>query len=254
MIENTGQAPVWILAAIVFAITIFLASCVYAMVFKLDKIFSVEISPGFFTPMSATFGLIIGFLASQVWSDNSRAISAVMREASALKTIVTISDIFPAPTKKILEASAINYIDHSVNTEWPAMQQARSYNGLADDGNNEGLKFVILITPQNETEASAKQQLLKSYSTLYEARSERLFLSGTSVNPLKWFIVTTFAVLLMFITVLIHRADRKSARCALALLCCAITLSYVLILAHDRPFTGFVAIKPDLLLNAKPAQ
>jgi Protein of unknown function (DUF4239) len=252
MIENIGQAPVWAIAAIVFCAAFILTLLVYWLVFHIGRNINIEISPGFFTPVSVTFGLIIGFLASQVWSDNSKAISAVMREASALKTIISVSEIFPEPTQRMLDSSVNNYIDRSVRTEWPAMQKVTSYHGLIDYSDNAGLREVISITPQNESQSSAKQQLLAAYTTLYEARSERLLLSGTSVNPLKWLIVNAFAVILMLITALVHRNNKKSAITSLALLSIAISLSYILILAHDRPFTGYISISPDLLLSAKP--
>lgn len=252
MIESIGQAPIWFLVVFVSAVVLLATSIVYWLVFILGKRFVIEVSPGMFTPASVTFGLIIGFLASQIWADNSRAFAVVMQEASALKTIVTISEVFPSPKRGELDSAVISYIDRAVNVEWPAMGRADSYHGLKDNSDKQGLKVVLSLQPTNESQIFAKQQLVIAFTSLYQARAERLLLSGTSVNYLKWSIVAAFSVNLMLITAFVHRSNRKSAVLSLLLLSFAISLSFILLMAHDRSFTGYISISPDILLNAKP--
>src|SRR4029453_8183537 len=54
-------------------------------------------SPVMLTPLAVVFGLIVGFLTAQVWSDGERANGAVIREASALRTVLLLAPSFPDP-------------------------------------------------------------------------------------------------------------------------------------------------------------
>lgn len=250
MIEIIGQAPSWLIAAATFSVLFALSLSIYWVIFCLGKNWETELSPGLFTPVSVTFGLIIGFLASQVWSDNNRAISAAMREASALKTIVAVAEVFPDQSKNAVHKLAENYVDYAVNVEWPLMKSNASYHGIIDSGEKVYPQTILLLSSTNDNEASAKQQLLSAFNALYEARSERLLFSGTSVNPLKWSIVSAFSVILLLVTAFVHRSNPKGALLALLIIASAIALSFTLILTHDRPFTGYISISPDLLINA----
>jgi len=53
------------------------------------------ISPGMLPPLSLIFGLLVGFLAAQVWNDADRANTAVNGEASALRAVVLLAAAFP---------------------------------------------------------------------------------------------------------------------------------------------------------------
>jgi hypothetical protein len=175
-----------------------------------------------------------------------------MREASTLKSIVAVSEVFPDQTKNEILQLARDYVDNAVQKEWPAMQEVRSYKGLSDTADKLYLPYILSLKPSNENEASAKQQLLASFKALHEAKDERLLLSGTSVNPLKWSVVIALAFILLIVTSLVHRNNPKSALLALLIYSTVISLCFILIFTHDRPFTGYISISPELLINARP--
>jgi hypothetical protein len=54
------------------------------------------VSPGLLPPLGIIFGLLVAFLAAQVWGDVDRANTAVNREASALRAAVLLSTSIPA--------------------------------------------------------------------------------------------------------------------------------------------------------------
>jgi hypothetical protein len=53
------------------------------------------VSPGLLPPLGIIFGLLVAFVAAQVWSDVDRANNAVNREASALRAVVLLAGVFP---------------------------------------------------------------------------------------------------------------------------------------------------------------
>ena len=103
-----------LVAAIVFGIAIAFAARGRAPIFK-------GVSPVMLTPLAVLFGLIVAFLASQVFSDSQRANGAVAREASALRTVVLLAADFPGETEARIRALVRRHIQEAVNREWPAM-------------------------------------------------------------------------------------------------------------------------------------
>ncbi len=75
-------AATYVVTALIFLVVTRLAVGERARAFK-------AISPGMLPPLAVVFGLLVAFLASQVWSDADRASTAVNREAGALRAAVS---------------------------------------------------------------------------------------------------------------------------------------------------------------------
>src|SRR5215510_584956 len=84
------------------------------------------VSPGMLPPLGLVFGLLVGFLAAQVWGDSDRARMAVNREASALRTVTLLAATFPGESEARIHALLRRHIEDAVQLEWPAMTQRRA--------------------------------------------------------------------------------------------------------------------------------
>ena len=119
----------WLVLA-VFAGMYLLAAAIYVCVTALatgrraDAFRSV--SPGLLPPMGLLFGLLVGFLVADVWSDSARAQQAVDREASALRSVDLLTDAFPDETDARMRALIRRHIDDAVTREWPAMAEGEA--------------------------------------------------------------------------------------------------------------------------------
>ena len=83
-------------------------------------------------PLGILFGLLVGFMAAQVWSDFERAKLAVATEASALRTAILLAESFTGDTETRLRTLINRHIEEAVNQEWPEMaQQQKTLQGLA---------------------------------------------------------------------------------------------------------------------------
>jgi hypothetical protein len=60
------------------------------------------------------------------------------------------------------------------------------------------------------------------------------------------------AVCTLVATAIVHSGNRFASIIAMGIFTTGIAASILLILAHDRPFTGEIAIKPDPLLQVMP--
>ena len=74
------------------------------------------VSPGLLPPMALVFGLLVGFLAAEVWSNNSSAEEAVDQEASALRSVDLLDGDFPAADQRRMDLLIREYIEQVVDT------------------------------------------------------------------------------------------------------------------------------------------
>src|SRR4029434_6186125 len=102
--------------AVVFVVVIALAKDRRAEAFT-------AVSPGLLPPLGLLFGLLVGSLAAQVWSNADRAQLAVDREASALRSVVLLGDASPGKPEIRLRALVRRHIEGAVSKEWPAMSR-----------------------------------------------------------------------------------------------------------------------------------
>src|SRR6476646_5568214 len=96
------------MAFVVFAATYIVAACVYLVVVRLavgDRARTFKaFSPGMLSPLGVIFGLLVGFVAVQVWNDFDKAKLAVVTETSALRAVVLLAKSLPDEQRTQLRA------------------------------------------------------------------------------------------------------------------------------------------------------
>jgi hypothetical protein len=145
--------PVVWMALVVFAGTALVTGVLYAAVLALAtggraRAFKA-VSPVTLTPLVLVFGLIVGFLAAQVWSDAQRATAAVTREARALRTVVLLATSFPGETEVRIRALVRRHIQDAVSQEWPAMARQQATLTMIPAAVTEALQLTLSVLPQS---------------------------------------------------------------------------------------------------------
>jgi len=107
--------PVAWMAVVVFVGAYLVAAIVHWIVTKLAvgeraRAFKA-LSPGMLPPLGIIFGLLVGFIAAQVWSDFERAKVAVATEASALRTVNLLAASLPAEQQGRLRSLIAQHVD-----------------------------------------------------------------------------------------------------------------------------------------------
>src|SRR5215471_11367574 len=96
------------MAFVAFAATYVVAACVYPVVVRLavgDRVHAFKtFSPGRLPPLGIIFGLLVGFVAVQVWNDFDKAKVAVATEASALRAVLLLGENLPDEQRMHLHA------------------------------------------------------------------------------------------------------------------------------------------------------
>ena len=86
----------------------------------------------------------------------------------------------------------------------------------------------------------------------FDARRQRIIVSQSQVNSVKWSCLFVQAVCALLAIAMVHSDNRLASIIALGIFATGVAASMLLILAHDRPFTGEISIRPDPLLQVMP--
>ena len=245
------------LALVVFAATFLAAAAIYAVVMALaagprGAAFKA-LSPGMLPPMGLLFALIVGFLAAQVWSDAGRAQEAVNREASALRSVVLLVHAFPGEPETRMRALVRRHIREAAEVEWPAMARQRATLSVVPAPLAQELQLAVDLTPRTEGQRAAQRAIVDSLQSALDARRQRIIVSESSLNWVKWTGVILVALLTLVAIAFVHSDNRLTAALALGMFAAAVGVSLMLIAAQERPFHGEFAVSPDVLIQVMPA-
>jgi hypothetical protein len=250
--------PVIWMTLVVFLATFVVTAGIYGAVLRLAtgeraRAFKA-VSPGMLPPLGIIFGLFIAFLASQVWRDFDEAQGAVNREASALRAVMILSDSFPGETETRIRGLVRTHIEQVVANEWPAMSRHSATLTMFPVPMAEALQLTLSLTPSGEGQTIAQRQLASELEDALDARRQRIIISESTVNWVKWCSVLLQAVFALVAIAMVHSDNRKAAAIALGLFATGVAVSIVLIAAHSGPFSGEISVGPDLLLQVVPRE
>jgi hypothetical protein len=248
--------PVIWMALIVFGFTYLIATLILFVVSvlavgKRARSFKA-VSPGILPPLGILFGLFVAFTASQVWSDSQAANEAVDREASALRTVVILASMFPGDAETHLRTLIHDHIEDVANHEWPTMAHRTANLRTIPHFLAEALEFTLGLAPNNAGQRIAQRDITTALGTALEARRQRILISRSEVNWVKWSTLFLQAVCALIAIAMVHSDDRLASGIVLAVFATGIAISVLLILAHDRPFIGAISISPDPILQVMP--
>jgi hypothetical protein len=250
--------PVGLMAVLVFGATYAVTALVYAIVLTLargDRLPDFKgVSPGLLSPLGVIFGLLVAFLAAQIWGDVDRANTAVNREASGLRAVVLLSPSFPGEPGERLRELVREQIHAAETVEWPAMAHKKASISMIPTPLSQALQATIALAPRGEGQMAAQREIVTALENALDARRQRILVSRSEVNWVKWMSLFIQAICTLTTIAMVHSDNRKAARIALGLFSTAIAVSILLLLSHDRPFTGQLAVKPAALLQVEPQQ
>jgi Protein of unknown function (DUF4239) len=258
VIDWLYRLPILWMAVVVFGATYLVAAIVDRIVLRLasgERATAFKaVSPGMLPPLGIIFGLLVAFIAAQVWGDLDRATTAVNREASALRAVVLLAPRFPEETQNRLRALVARHVHEAVTEEWPAMAQRRASLVMTPAPLAAALQLTLNLDAKSPAEATAQREIVTAIETALDARRQRIITSRATVNWVKWLTLIVQAICTMVAIAMVHSDNRKATGIALGLFSTGVAVSILLIAAHNRPFTGELSVQPDILQQVLPAQ
>jgi len=229
----------------IFAIIMALAKGERMRVFK-------SVSLSLLPPLGIIFGLLVAFSAVQVWNDIDRAKMAVDREASAIRMVVLLATSFPGEPEAQIRTLIRRHIDEAVVAEWPTMAKQSASLKVAPPALAETLRLALSLAPKSEGQVAAQREIVTGLENAMDARRQRIILSRSSVNWVKWTCLFAQAGCTLIAIAMVHCDNRAAAAIAMGIFATGVAVSVLLIVSHDRPFSGEISVKPDVLLQVRP--
>jgi uncharacterized MnhB-related membrane protein len=246
------------MALVIFTASYCVAAAVYWIVTRLaidDRARAFKaLSPGMLPPLGIIFGLLVGFIAVQIWNDFDRAKVAVTSEASALRGIVLLAANFSPDEETRLRALVALHIETCVNEEWPAMAEQRATLTMLPTPLIEAVQRVLAYTPAHDGQRTAQREIVTSLRNAIDARRERIIVSQSNVSSVKWASLLLQALVTLIAIAMVHSDNRLTCAIAMTLFSTAIALSVFLIASYNRPFTGAISVGPGLLQQVIPRE
>lgn len=116
----------------------------------------------------------------------------------------------------------------------------------------DALRFALTLSPTGEGQIAAQREIVAALQSALEARRQRIILSRSSINGVKWTALLVQAGLTLIAIALVHSDNRAANRIILAIFATAVGVAVILLTAHSRPFTGEISIQPTVLLQVMP--
>ena len=247
--------PVVWMAVLVFGGTYLSAAVIHWIVQSLavgDRARALKaVSPGLLPPLGIIFGLLVAFLAAQVWGDLDRAHTTVNREASALRAVVILAESFPGETAR-LRGLIRQQIQTAQSEEWPAMAARRATITMIPAALAQAVRTTLALPVQGEGQVAAQRAIVAALEAALDARRQRILISQSGVNSVKWISLIIQAICTLAAIAMVHCDNRTTSAITLGLFSTAIAVCILLITAHDRPFIGGKAVQPTVLVQVQP--
>lgn len=243
--------PVLWMALIIFTVNYLVTAAIHWMITRLAvgerAVAFKAMSPGMLPSLGIIFGLLVGFIASQVWSDFDKAKLAVANEASALRTAMLLGQRLSPEDDAKLRDLVLNHVSAAVSEEWPAMSSRQATLVSLQSHLSDALKMTLAILPSDEGQQTAQHEIVTSLETALEARRQRIIISQSTVSSVKWAGLLLQALCTLLAIALAHSDNRLTNAIALGLFSTGVAVSIVLIASYSRPFTGEISVGPELL-------
>jgi positive regulator of sigma E activity len=145
-----------------------------------------------------------------------------------------------------------DYVQETTRVEWPMMAHRNASLGSTPRALEQALQFVLSLPSDGPGQQTAQHEITNAIETALDARRQRVIVSLSEVNLVKWICLYLQAVSVLLAIAMVHSDERAASLIALTLFATGVGASVLLIATHDRPFIGQLSVKPDLLLQIIP--
>ena len=194
----------------------------------------------FFSSTAVIFGLLIAFLANDIWDRNKQAERIVAIESETLIALYSLSAASGVDHPG-LRAAIRAYVVAVIDDEWPrlALQQRSS---KADGAMNALLQQVALPTAVKD--ASVQRTMLDMALKVHTAHEDRIALANDRTVATKWLAVLLLAFITQVSIAVVHLDQPRPQMAALVIFTVAAVLLLGLLAVHEAPFEPPVFVPP----------
>jgi hypothetical protein len=206
------------------------------------------VAPPFINIVGVLFALTLAFLANDTWIAHDRAVKAVYKEADSLHAIATLSKKLPEPLETELKHAVIAYADANV-AEWPNLAERKINPEVSDRAD---ALFNLLASSRMSSAAgdNVQELMLRKMSEISDERDQRIALSQTHVNPLKWLGMGFLGLLTLISVAIVHLDRPRAALAAMLLFSLAAAPTAAIVLVQGNPFQPPANVSPTPIVKS----
>jgi hypothetical protein len=196
----------------------------------------------FFVSVALIFGLLLGFVAGEVWHRNADAAHVVRSEGEALFELVHLSqDTDPAGTK--IQGLVRAYAQSLVGVEWPRMQEGK--HAAESEAAFVSLLTAILDAPVSGNSGSAVQRArLDIAMKLHALRETRIDLASDRTDEIKWATLLILGLVSQLAIAAVHLEMPRPQIAALTIFSTAAIIGLGLVAIQEGPFSPPIEVSP----------
>ncbi|HEX5862657.1 MAG TPA: hypothetical protein VF014_00020 [Casimicrobiaceae bacterium] len=198
--------------------------------------------------LTGMFAIMVAFSAAGIWSDDIRAREAVQREANALENIVALASYLPEKLREEVRNQILLVGRRIIQEDWPAMQRRTGPNEplfeRLDTSPIVNLIDRLSSGAGGSATGPAFDMLIGQLMELRSARVLREMIARGGVSHAQWMALTLIPIAALTLIVLAYNHDFRWQLTAASIYIVAVCAALFVILAHDRPFVGYLGIKP----------
>ena len=196
----------------------------------------------FFVSVAVIFGLLLGFVAGEVWHRNAEALRVVRGEGDALFQINLLSpdnDPGSAALHDLMRA----YAQSVVKEEWPLLRLGGRSDGseTALDSLIKGVVAAPVFGSGGLTVQRARLDLALKLHTLRETRIE---LAGDRTDEIKWATLLLLGFVVQLAIAAVHLEVPRPQIAALAIFSIGAVIGLGLVAIQERPFSPHLGVSP----------
>jgi len=194
----------------------------------------------FFVSTATIFGLLVGFLSSDIWERNKQAERVVLTESDTLLGLYSLG-VASGNDDARLRSAIRNYVRAVVDDEWPRLAlQERSAQAAA--ALNALLREVAV--PANSRDAGIQRTMLDMVLRIRAAHEDRVVLSNDRTMVTKWLAVLLLALITQIAIAAVHLEKPRPQLAALFIFTLAAVSILGLLAVHEAPFEPPVFVPP----------
>lgn len=206
------------------------------------------VAPPFINIIGVLFGLTLAFLANDTWSAHDRAMNAVFKEADSLRSLAVLTDQLAEPLKSQVRTAISRYGQASAS-EWPMLAARKSSPEVTTQG--DALLTLLAGKPVASSAGDNVQALmLRKIIEIRDEREQRIGLSQTHVNPLKWLGMAFLGLLTLLSIAVVHVDKPRAALVAIVLFALAAAPTAAIVLIQGNPFQQPTSVTPAPIIDA----
>jgi Protein of unknown function (DUF4239) len=199
--------------------------------------------PPYFAGIVVIFGILVGFLANDVWDRSRRAASTVRGEATNLTSLYDLLSNSGLPALSI-DQTIRTYVSTVVEKEWPAMTRGEAAPE-AESAQDQMLEAVANLEAEPNSSPAITRVMLDTALKIRDARYERLLLSADYSESFKWLSVLVIALVGQVSVAVVHLERARPHIAAMVIFTAGVVIVLGLIASHQFPFSSALSVSPE---------